>query len=225
MTSGRRCAPAGRRPGPPTGRGARSPAARRRPSRSARSPRAAPPARPAAAGRRPSPPPGSRRAGPPEGRRRPRAPNPPSRASRGPRPRRSPRPASGRGAGAGPRGSGRRPRRPRPGTVNTLRRASSSSSAPLPVVPRRRSHSGPDSRPSTQVSTRNSRRSSGSPNSTFWARYSRSSRPLISAPLSTRRRSSADRPRVARWNSWRPAAQPSVRRASTARSPGSTGSW
>ena len=38
-----------------------------------------------------------------------------------------------------------------------------------------------------------------------------------------RRRSSADLPRVARWKSWRPAAQPSVRRARTASSSGGNG--
>ena len=42
--------------------------------------------------------------------------------------------------------------------------------------------------------------------------------------LTARWRSSAGLPRVDRWNSWRPAAHPSVRRASSARAPGRSGS-
>ena len=73
------------------------------------------------------------------------------------------------------------------------------------------------------VSMRNRRSSAGSSSTTLRTRYSRTIRRRGPRAARVRRRSAAGLSRVARWNSWRPAAHPSVRRVRAARSSGGRG--
>src|SRR5205823_4876038 len=75
-----------------------------------------------------------------------------------------------------------------------------------------------------KIRTRNQRRSVGNWSRTLRVKYSRVNRERVPNAVRIRRRSSADFPVVARWNSCSPAAQPSVRRASSASSSGGKGS-
>ena len=112
---------------------------------------------------------------------------------------------------------------PSSASVNRRRRCSSSRMVWLPCRPRYQSQSWPLRTPSTDVATRKSRNSAGSWSSTLLVRNSRIIRERDPRAPSTLRRSSPLRLRVARWKRCSPAAQPSVRRASSASSCGPSG--